>query len=348
MADQNNGIDLGNGLRPATFRIKLITPCRRTRIEVGRFHFDTELGVDDADAVLCEWSPDATLLETEKPTAWYCCEPTSSNLFAKESWQLFRKQLAPHQFLYHAHPNSAFRVPHITFDDDPLHPDYLGLDNLLKRLHSIGGVPSGDRKRKAVAVVSNSGSGIATKAMELRRTFVVAPQVELFGSRLSWRGFRRIAGILPAPPRNYRGEIPGFWTGAAKLRRLTEYKVNVCLENTWEDWYFTEKFVGAVLAGCIPIYHACESVRERFLQGAAWVDPADFNFQADETLAFALNEDIEKYWDANLRWLQSEAFLETTARAVFERIGGILCGAAAGEGSPYPEPPATIDHPGAA
>jgi hypothetical protein len=37
------------------------------------------------------------------------------------------------------------------------------------------------------------------------------------------------------------------------------------------------QFVDAVMAGCVPIYHAHETVRDTVLVGARWVDPAEFD-----------------------------------------------------------------------
>ncbi|WP_425499946.1 glycosyltransferase family 10 domain-containing protein [Fontisphaera persica] len=77
------------------------------------------------------------------------------------------------------------------------------------------------------------------------------------------------------------------------------------MENSCEKYYFTEKFVNAVRAGCIPIYHPHSSVRNIFLKGARWVDPKDFNYSPKKTIAFALRQDINEYRKYNDAWLRS-------------------------------------------
>jgi hypothetical protein len=48
------------------------------------------------------------------------------------------------------------------------------------------------------------------------------------------------------------------------IRFLSAYKVAICLENCVEPYYFTEKFINAVRAACIPVYHAHATVKTPF------------------------------------------------------------------------------------
>ena len=111
------------------------------------------------------------------------------------------------------------------------------------------------------------------------------------------------------------------------LKRWLATKSRFAWKTLCEPYYFTEKMVGAAQAGCIPIYRAHPTVRETFLVGAKWVDPADFGFDAGRTLDFALRQNLEEYQEANGRWLQSAAVQSTRVEEVFRRIGDVLSGA---------------------
>ena len=112
------------------------------------------------------------------------------------------------------------------------------------------------------------------------------------------------------------------WVGA-KIKLMTGYKAAVCLE-THEPYYFTEKFVAAVQAGCIPVYQAHESVRQTFLAGAKWIDPADYGFDPAATVKAALSERIEDYWEANAEWLKNPVVVATEREHVLRRIAELL------------------------
>ena len=101
---------------------------------------------------------------------------------------------------------------------------------------------------------------------------------------------------------------------------MSRYKVAVCLENSCELNYFTEKFVDAVQAGCIPVYRAHPSVASGILQGAKWVDPAHFGFSVSRTLDFALGQDLTEYQDVNERWLNSDAVRERSFPSMLEKV----------------------------
>ena len=70
------------------------------------------------------------------------------------------------------------------------------------------------------------------------------------------------ATLAASRPANFRGKPTGLSDYDIEfIRFLSTCKVAVCLENCTEENYFTEKFVNAVRAGCIPVYHAHESVK---------------------------------------------------------------------------------------
>ena len=78
------------------------------------------------------------------------------------------------------------------------------------------------------------------------------------------------------------------------------------MENCTEASYFTEKFVNAVRAGCIPVYHAHAPVKNSLLSGARWIDPAEFAFSSRRTIEFALNQDQDEFRSINDTWLNLE------------------------------------------
>ena len=96
--------------------------------------------------------------------------------------------------------------------------------------------------------------------------------------------------------------------------------------------YFTEKFPDAVKAGCVPIYHAHPTVREVFLNGAVWVDPADHHFDGRATIEAALKMDREEVNAINKNWIRTHPkFLETSFENVYLRLADILKKKEAGE-----------------
>ena len=256
--------------------------------------------------------PDDSLYNFKGPRALYWQE-AKANLALYRSADLRKcvKRLETRQFLTHWNPDPKYQVPHIT------HWDKLSMNE------------APDRLDKAVAVISNCGPLLKrllknSQSINLRTEFAISQNVDLFGNRKIWSGFRKSIFSLPKCPDNYRGEIPGSWGASAKLNVISKYKAMVCLENAQEPNYFTEKFVDAVRAGCIPIYNAHETVRNGILKDAKWVDPSDFKFRVNDTLRFAFAENVEDYRDANRKWLESDAVTATNFYAVFKRIGDIF------------------------
>jgi hypothetical protein len=97
------------------------------------------------------------------------------------------------------------------------------------------------------------------------------------------------------------------------------------MENADEPNYFTEKFVEAVIAGCVPVYHANRSVRDTFLTGAVWFDPADYGFDPKATIDAALNADRDAVAAANRSWLQSNSHVVASrGENVMQALGNIL------------------------
>tara|TARA_B100000519_G_scaffold201069_1_gene215697 strand:+ start:174 stop:1118 length:945 start_codon:yes stop_codon:yes gene_type:complete len=56
------------------------------------------------------------------------------------------------------------------------------------------------------------------------------------------------------------------YKGAPPLKKtaLKNYKYSICMENSCEDLYISEKFFDCVLNNCIPIYYGCKNITEAY------------------------------------------------------------------------------------
>ena len=152
-------------------------------------------------------------------------------------------------------------------------------------------------------------------------------QVELFGKPDAWANFRHFPKIwIQRPPETYMGHpTPGTsYYDDEHIRFLSAYKVALCLENSTEAYYFTEKFVNADRAGCIPVYYAHSTVRTEFLRNAKWVDPANFGFSPRHTIEFALAQDQSEFQRANDAWLESGILEDTDDQKVLPKLHNIM------------------------
>jgi hypothetical protein len=307
------------GAADATFRVLVITPWPPFEHTWGPVQLRSDLAGVRPDALLSIFHPEPELLRFDGPRFLYNCEPVMTPGMGVRLTREGREvvdRLAENEWLWHAHPNPALRVPHVT--------------------HRTADVvsPCETRACKAVAVVSNSGWSHArpSPAQRERNAFATAPRVDLFGAPGTWKHFRRRWLFRKEPPLNYRGPVPGAWGDTPKLQLMSGYHAAVCMENSQEPYYFTEKFVDAVRAGCVPIYRAHETVRSEFLTGAAWVDPADFGGDVQRTIDAALGADREAIAAQNRLWLQRPAPSATSVASVFDRVASIIWRAVEGAG----------------
>jgi hypothetical protein len=296
-------------MEPRRFRVRLERPWHDKEVEFGDILLSTRLPLDQADALLCDFAPTSNLYRAKVPSAWYCCEPVSTPRGHRTTPRalLARLRLPPSRILHHAHADPRYRVPAIASRDELFFAD------------------APRRKPRAVAIVSFAGSpGRRWDALHKRNAMILHDRVDLFGSQRVWSTFKQTLWSRRRLPSNFRGSVPGTWGSGHKLALLALYHATVCMENTSEPYYFTEKFVDAVMAGCVPIYHAHPSVRDTLLIGAKWVDPVDFDFDPARTLDHALQQDRAAWSETNRRWLESEHVRSTTWRAIMERACQIL------------------------
>jgi hypothetical protein len=271
--------------------------------------FSVDIPAEKADALLCEWAPDPELFTFPRRKAWYCCEPQCQfRGLGGGTWPAIKAQLGPHEFLWHGHPEERYRVPHIT------HFEPLVMNT------------NQDRLDRAIAIVSNHG-GLPWRRhpdITYRNRLITHPDVDLYG-RSGWTRYRQRWYSWPKAPANYKGEIPGDWPAAGKRELMSRYKVAVCLENMNEPHYFTEKFVEAVVAGCVPVYRASEQIRNGVFNGAFWVDPADYNHVPQQILRACLSSLLLEVQAQNQRWMTENEMLKAShASAVFKRLGSII------------------------
>ena len=292
------------------YKIKWRRPWPADDIRSEEFLLSTGIPMEEADALLSEWEPAWELLHFKKPKGWYCCEPRDSWNYAQEKWKVVTSLLLEDEKLNHWHPNPACRVPHIT------HVGTIRV-NLTNK-----------RKETACAIVSNSGLKLFSEpssAMRLRIRFCTFEGVDLYGKADAWQHCKRHFWSSPGIPANYKGELEGTHWAVEKIKLMSGYKVAVCLENSQEPYYFTEKFLAAAQSGCVPVYQAHDTVRQSFLKGAKWVDPADFKFDPARTLKAALSEPIESYWEANAEWLKNPIVTSTEREHVLRHLATLLC-----------------------
>ena len=60
-----------------------------------------------------------------------------------------------------------------------------------------------------------------------------------------------------------------------KLDTISNYRFNVCFENTIEPGYYTEKLLHSKIAGCIPIYYADKQINRDF-NSESFINLIDF------------------------------------------------------------------------
>ena len=123
-------------------------------------------------------------------------------------------------------------IPHVHFhhmaEAEELNTIKPGRKKLICSVVSgFNGVPGYEDRRKFLEGFSNS-----------------TPQFDIFGR------YSKSIQSLPA----YRGYA------ASKYKTLSQYRYNLAIENSVEDWYISEKIFDSLLCGCMPIYYGSEKI----------------------------------------------------------------------------------------
>jgi hypothetical protein len=276
-------------------------------------HYSFNIPLDQADGLIALYDPTEELLRFKGPKLWYTYEPQWHSHYCRNPvGKKLVKTLKNSEWAYYANPDVRYRVPHIVAADD---------------LRKVRADQADMISQSAVATVSNFGGRLwfLNRQISLRNRIILSPLVRLYGRSTAWSNFRHFPQFWKREaPKNYMGDVGGGHLDDNFIKFLSGYKVCVCLENSCEPYYFTEKFVNAVRAGCIPIYHAHSTVKEAFLNGAFWIDPQDFNFNPIDTIEYALSQDIQTFRDTNDAWLDSGILNKMTFSGFWEQICSIM------------------------
>jgi Glycosyltransferase family 10 (fucosyltransferase) C-term len=291
--------------------IKLFSPWHTRDLVYGNVCFSPGVQLREADGALWEYWPDESIFGYHRPKAWYSWEPRWHSGYRSDLARRVKHSLDESEWLHYAHPKSEYRVPHIT---------NCGLTTCLTNTNRV---------QQAVAIVSNSGGPIwfLRQGLRFRNRFVTHALVQLYGRRCGWEHFRKRGPLSrPAVPSNYCGELnwKDSWMAEEQAKFLSSYKVALCLENSIEPFYFTEKFINAVRAGCVPIYHAHSTVKNGILRGASWIDPADHAYDPERTIRAALGAPLARYQSTNAQWLERAEVRATHFDGVWEKLAGIF------------------------
>jgi hypothetical protein len=225
--------------------------------------FKTTTPLSKADGLLAFYGASVELLHFKGPKAWYSEEPLTLSHARTSLARRLRRSLGESEWLHHTNPDSRYRI---------CSPTHCG--DLTKVRQDI-------RQPKAVALVTNFGGRYwwLFRGPRMRNRFILEHDVDLYGSPESWKHFRHWPWSQASIPANFKGPVAAQWWADSQIDFLSHYKVAVCLENSvGQPHYFTEKFVNAVRAGCVPVFHAHETIRSSLLKGAIWIDPVDFDF----------------------------------------------------------------------
>lgn len=258
------------------------------------------------------YDPSDELLRFDGPKLWFTIEPPWHPHFRSHRvGKRLVRELDILERAFYSHPHATHRI---------LHPTYSG---------SLSRARVASVRHAAVATVNNFGGRFwfLKSHFRTRNRMILDRRVEVFGIPEAWANFRHFPKLwIQRPPDNYAGKASPSADvfSEENIRFLSGYKVAVCLENCSEPYYFTEKFVNAVRAGCIPVYHAHITVKDGLLSGARWVDPAEFGFSSRCTIDFALDQDQEKIRSINDVWLESGILADTDDLKVFGKLHQIV------------------------
>jgi hypothetical protein len=291
------------------FRVRLSAPhghlgLGQSEISMNNSILRADLTLRNADAMIGFWEFTDEFLAFGGPKVFYCCEPSFYFCGMRSAKRLLRrriKTLRADEFAWHFHDRPQMQV-----------------------LHHIGNKPgvvsSGERWMKAVTVLGNLGHPLTrNRGRQRRLDFILASSCDIFGSYVNWSAFRQKLWSGKGAPATYQGSCD------KKLNTIARYHACICFENTSEPLYFTEKFPDAVRAGCIPVYHAHPTVRESFLSGAIWVDPADYGWDPYATMCAAFDMNRQEVAETNRKWMENHSLVQKVFLApIYHRLIEIL------------------------
>jgi len=140
-------------------------------------------------------------------------------------------------------------------------------------LPMLSDIPSFEEKKLCVMVSGSDNlyperrNELYSERMKMVAFFETKPQGEfdLYGRYWVKRHYR-----------DYRGPIPGHYSGEEKLAVLKNYRFCICFENTKDlRGYISEKIFDCFAAGCVPIYWGASNI-DAYIPPGCFVDYRDF------------------------------------------------------------------------
>lgn len=294
------------------YKIKLYSPAKKV-IKTDLCLFDPNIDELQADAVLIYYDAIPENIEFPQKTYWWSPEPKWHSMYRKKNVKNIKKLLPKKNLLSYKESNIEQRIPHQT--------------HIQKNLCVIKKI----REKNVGAVVSNFGDAIwmLRPSFLLRNYFITRKRVSLYGSYDSWIRYphRLFPKRFQKPPNNYCGEIGGWvYDDKSTIEKLAKFHALICFENSYEPYYFTEKLVFAVAAGCIPIYLPHPTVSREFLNGCYFINPIKHMFRSKYIFEAALNTPIEEVWNQNEIWLKKHLERKDGTREdqLWERVSSLI------------------------
>jgi hypothetical protein len=295
-----------------SLKIKLYSTSNQI-VKTRNCLFDPLLDDARSDGVLIFYDKFPERVLFPQKTFIWSPEPSWHSMYRTKRYKAIFKKIPLGNHLSFREKNPEQRIPHQTHINEKI--------KIFKKT----------RGKEIGAIVSNFGDFFwpIRPSFILRNFFITRKAVKLFGKYDSWKYFphRLFPKKFQKPPKNYCGEIGGWvYDDLSTIRRFAKFHSIVCFENSYEPFYFTEKLVFAVSAGCIPIYNAHPTVIAEYLKGCFYLDPKEYNFLPKAVFKKALECSLESVWEQNDSWLKSFFARQdgTSERQVWERVGDFL------------------------
>lgn len=271
-------------------KVKLYSPSKRV-IKTDSCVFDPDIDEHHADAVIIYYDAFPDTIRFPKKTYWWKTEPKWHSMYRNKAAKHIQKILPAENILSYNELSIEQRIPHQT--------------HIRKDLQVI----KNNREKKVGAVVSNFGDAmwLLRPSFLLRNFLITRKGVSLYGRFDSWNRYphRLLPKKFQKPPDNYCGEIGGWvYDDISTIERFARFHALICLENSFEPFYFTEKLVFAVAAGCLPIYLPHPTVAQEYLNDCFFINPIKYMFRSKYIFEAALNTPIEEVWEQNDKWLK--------------------------------------------
>jgi len=142
---------------------------------------------------------------------------------------------------------------------------------------------------------------------------------DLVGKRIEvFESFKKLTkhtyGKIPYLEEHYKGVIGSeeketYPSSLAKLKKLNEYKFNLCFENAYHElwsWdYVTEKITDCFKAKTVPVYYGCYNIEER-IPPELYVDYRKFPSDSalEEHLVNMTKDEFESMTEKAFEWIK--------------------------------------------